>query len=180
MRDKILIAGIGNIFLGDDGFGVEVAQRLARRKLPDRVRVADFGIRGIDLAYALMDGYALTILVDATPRGGVPGTIYVIEPDLGQAETPEAAVVDGHGMNPMSVFALVKSMGGQCKRILIVGCEPEPLLEEEGRMGLSEAASAAIDPAIEAIETLIAKELGAESAGGDSEIPELGAVQGKS
>jgi hydrogenase maturation protease len=180
MGDKILIAGIGNIFLGDDGFGVEVAQRLARRTLPGGVRVADFGIRGIDLAYALMDGYELTILVDATPRGGVPGTIYLIEPDLAQAETPDAAAaIDPHGMNPMSVFALVRSMGGQCRRVLIVGCEPEPMLDEEGRMGLSASVSAAVDAAIETIEGLMAKEL-ATVARGDSEIRELGTVRGKS
>ena len=179
MRDKILIAGIGNIFLGDDGFGVEVAQRLARRKLAESVRVTDFGIRGIDLAYALMDSYELTILVDATPRGGVPGTLYVIEPDLAQGETSDA-VIDPHGMNPTSVFGLVKSMGGQCKRVLIVGCEPEPLLGEEGRMGLSAAVSAAVDSAIEAIENLIAKELGARSAGGDLETPGVGILHGNS
>ncbi|MGH7848434.1 MAG: hydrogenase maturation protease, partial [Candidatus Binatia bacterium] len=73
---KILVAGIGNIFLGDDGFGVEVARELAKRKLPESVRVVDFGIRGFDLAYALLDGYDLTILVDAAPRGGLPGTLY--------------------------------------------------------------------------------------------------------
>jgi|SRR5579872_2257078 len=180
MRHRILIAGIGNIFLGDDGFGVEVAQRLARRRLPDSVRVVDFGIRGIDLAYALMDGYELTILVDATPRGGLPGTIYVIEPDLAPAEISDAAVIDGHGMNPMSVFGLVKSMGGECRRVLIVGCEPEPLEEEEGRMGLSAAVSAAVDAAIQEIETLIAKELGADSARADLEMSELRTVHGKS
>lgn len=181
MGDKILVAGIGNIFLGDDGFGVEVAQRLARRKLPDRARVADFGIRGIDLAYALMDGYALTILVDATPRGGVPGTIYVIEPDLAQAETPDAAAaIDPHAMNPMSVFTLVRSMGGECKRVLIVGCEPQPMLDEEGRMGLSTAASAAVDPAIEEIEALVAKELGADSTRADLETSDVATIRNQS
>lgn len=169
-RERILVAGIGNIFLGDDGFGVEVAQRMARRKLPESVRVADFGIRGIDLAYAVMDGYELTILVDATPRGGFPGTIYVIEPDLGLASAPDGAVVDGHGMNPVSVLGLVRSMGGEYKRILMVGCEPEPLVEEEGRMGLSEPVSAAVDPAIHTIERLIADELAKEAGHGGARI----------
>src|SRR6516225_7125141 len=82
-QPRILVAGIGNIFLGDDAFGVEVARRLAARPQPDGVRVADFGIRGIDLTYALLDGYETVILVDATPRGGQPGTLYVIEPDVG-------------------------------------------------------------------------------------------------
>jgi hydrogenase maturation protease len=159
MTKQILIAGIGNIFLGDDAFGVEVAQRLSRQKLPNSVRVVDFGIRGLDLAYALMDDYELAILVDATPRGGVPGTIYTIEPDLGNTEIPAMAPVDGHSMNPINVFALVKSMGRQFQRILIVGCEPAPLLEEEGRMGLSERVQAAVDPAIHVIESLIANVL---------------------
>lgn len=170
MQEKILVAGIGNIFLGDDGFGVEVAQRMARRKLPESVRVEEFGIRGIDLAYALMDGYELTILVDATPRGEVPGTIYVIEPECEQTESSRTAVIDGHGMNPMSVLGLVKSMGGKCERILIVGCEPEPLLEAEGRMGLSEPVSGAVAPAIHTIEKLIADELGKDAAQGGARI----------
>ena len=180
MQHKILIAGIGNIFLGDDAFGVEVAQRLSRRKLPDWVRVVDFGIRGLDLAYALMDGYDVTILVDATPRGDAPGTIYTIEPDLEHLQMPDLAAVDGHAMNPMNVFALVKSMGGRCKRILIVGCEPEPLLEEDGRMGLSEPISGAVDRAIEVIGTLIARELANHSLEAYSQIPEAATLDGSS
>src|ERR1700734_1751902 len=88
---RILIAGIGNIFLGDDAFGSEVARRLAARPMPDGVKVVDFGIRGFDLTYALLDGSDATILVDATPRGGPPGTLYVIEPDPGEAREPEEA-----------------------------------------------------------------------------------------
>ncbi len=158
MRERILIAGIGNIFLGDDAFGVEVIQRLLRRRVPDTVHVVDYGIRGLDLAYALMDGYETTILVDATPRGGVPGTIYTIEPDLENAPLA-GALPDGHGMNPMNVFALVKSMGGEFKRVLIVGCEPEPLPEEEedGRMGLSAPVRAAVEEAVEVVESLVAR-----------------------
>jgi hydrogenase maturation protease len=172
MQHKILIAGIGNIFLGDDAFGVEVAQRLSSRKLADCVRVVDFGIRGLDLAYALTDGYELSILIDATPRGGIPGTIYTIEPDVERLQMADVAIVDAHGMNPMNVFALVKSMGGDCKRILIVGCEPEPLLDEEGRMGLSEPVRAAIDPAIEVIEKLIANEISSRSPEADLQVSE--------
>ena len=123
--------------------------------IAEAVRVVDFGIRGLDLAYALMDGYGATILVDATPRGGAPGAIYTIEPDLQSMRISETSVVDGHSMNPMNVFALVKSMGGEFKRILIVGCEPGPLLEEEGRMGLSAPVAAAVDEAIVVIESLV-------------------------
>ena len=121
MKERILIAGIGNIFLGDDAFGVEVVRRLAARKLPDAVRVVDFGIRGFDLAYALMEGYEVTILVDATPRGGEPGTLYTIEPDLRSASAPQTGVspaIDAHSMDPLRVLGLVKALGGEFKRIL--------------------------------------------------------------
>jgi hydrogenase maturation protease len=155
---SILIAGIGNIFLGDDAFGVEVAQRLANRKLPARVKVVDFGIRGFDLAYALLDGFDVTILVDACPRGGTPGTLYVIEPDLNAtSQSPEAGQtsVDAHSMNPMNVIRMAKSMGGELKRILLVGCEPLTLGPEEGAMGLSEPVAAAVEEAANRIESLV-------------------------
>ena len=124
MKPRILVAGIGNIFLGDDGFGVEVAQRLMRRPVADGVRVVDFGIRGFDLAYALMDDYDSVVLIDAVPRGGVPGTLYTIEPDLSALDpsTWEDAAVETHGMNPMKVLGLVKAMGGQPKRLFVAGC----------------------------------------------------------
>ena len=126
---RILIACIGNIFMGDDGFGVEVARALATRKLPDEVRLVDFGIRGFDLTYALLDGYDVTIFVDATSRGEAPGTLYTIEPDLDELEDldPQEMMVEPHGMNPMKVLAMVKSMGGEFKRILLVGREPATL-----------------------------------------------------
>ncbi len=159
-RPRILIAGIGNIFLGDDAFGSEVARRLLSRPLADEVRVIDFGIRGLDLAYALMDGYDVTILVDATPRGGAePGTLYTVEPDLSELDNLDAQgmMIETHGMNPMKVLCMVKSMGGEFKRILLVGCEPEPLDAEEERMGLSEPVEAAVTEAIKVIESLVAK-----------------------
>lgn len=154
---SILIAGVGNIFMGDDAFGVEVARRLTARTFPDGVRVVDFGIRGFDLAYALMDGQDVTILVDATPRGGNPGTLYTIEPDLNDFETinEEMMAVETHGMNPMKVLAMVKSMDGDVKRILVVGCEPATLGPEEGLMGLSEPVEAAVEEAIPLIESLV-------------------------
>ena len=146
-----LVAGIGNIFLGDDAFGVEVIRRMPRTQLPENVKVIDFGIRGFDLAYSLMDeSYDLIILVDAVTKGGTPGTLYVIEPSLEQhidVEGPGEAM-DAHGMNPMRVFNLVKKMGGRFKRILILGCEPETLGPEEGLMGLSQPVDHAVDEAV--------------------------------
>ena len=154
---RILVAGIGNIFLGDDGFGVEVAQRLSTYKFPASVRVRDFGIRGYDLAYALLDGYDVTILVDACPRGHVPGTLYVIETggnDADESESPPIAL-DAHTMNPVSVIRMARGMGPVSKRILLVGCEPASLGGEEGQIGLSEVVSAAVDEAIKLVQKLI-------------------------
>ncbi len=152
---RILVAGIGNIFFGDDAFGCEVASQLARRSLPEGVRVTDFGIRSYDLAYALMDGYDATILIDATPQGAEPGTVYLIEPDIKKLdELPEEAV-NAHSMNPVRVLQLVRSLGGKCGWLRVVGCEPATLDSEEGAMGLSEKVQAAVAPAIEMIETLL-------------------------
>jgi hydrogenase maturation protease len=156
-RPQILIAGIGNIFLGDDAFGVEVARRLAARELPAGVRVTDFGIRGYDLAYALLDGYETTILIDACPRGEPAGTLYVIEPDLENLGGPEEGAVEGHSMNPLNVLRLAQSMGGRLQRILLVGCEPGTLGPEEGQMGLSEPIEAAVDEAVRLVEALVGK-----------------------
>ena len=160
MPPRILIACIGNIFLGDDGFGCEVARRLAARELPPEVRLVDFGIRGFDLTYALLDGYDVTIFVDATPRGeGAPGTLYTIEPDLAELDEMDAheMMVEPHGMNPLKVLRLVKTMGGEFKRVLLVGCEPAPLESEEGEMGLSAAVERAVDEAVVIIEALVAR-----------------------
>jgi hydrogenase maturation protease len=156
---SILIAGIGNIFLGDDAFGVEVVQRLGIRNLPERVKAIDFGIRGLDLAYALLDGSDVTILVDACPRGGRPGSLYLIEPDLNALDGPEAeqASVDAHSMNPMNVIRMAKSMGGELKRILLVGCEPATWGPEEGQMALSETVATVVDKAVRMIESLVEK-----------------------
>jgi hydrogenase maturation protease len=166
IRPRILIACIGNIFLGDDGFGVEVARRLAARSLPPETLVKDFGIRGLDLAYALMDSYELTILVDACQRGGIPGSIYLIEPHSIDENTLNAnpAGMDAHGMNPMNALRMVKSMGGEVGRIMIVGCEPADLGSiEEGKLGLSETVLAVVDEAIALIESLAWKTLHGQS-----------------
>jgi len=148
---KILVAGIGNIFLSDDAFGVEVLAELSKRSRPAQVTVADFGIRGFDLAYALMEDCDLAILVDALPHGQPPGTLYVLEPDPKSA----GAAMEGHAMNPMAVFSLVATMGGTMPRVLIVGCEPESV--EEG-MGLSEPVAAAVQSAVEMVENLVKQE----------------------
>src|SRR5438874_3687638 len=132
-RARILIAGIGNVFLGDDAFGVEVVQRLARRPLPAGVRAVDFGIRGIDLAYALSDGPELAILVDALPRGGPPGTLYLLAPDWTEVEMAEAPV-QPHGLDPVSVLRLVKTLGGHCPPVRIVGCEPAQFEADDGAL----------------------------------------------
>jgi hydrogenase maturation protease len=171
-KPRILVAGIGNIFLGDDAFGVEVARRLAGRELAGNVRVTDFGIRGYDLAYALLDEYDATILVDACPRGEPAGTIYVIEPDLADLGDPAEGAVEAHSMNPVNVLRLARSMG-QLKRVLLVGCEPGTLGPEEGQMGLSEPVEAAVDEAVKLVESLIAKILN----GGESGTKNVKAIQ---
>lgn len=156
MNGKVLVAGIGNIFLGDDAFGVEVIKRLRDRVLPDGVTVADFGIRSYDLAYALMQDWDLVILVDAVPRGGDPGTLYTVEPKL--SEEDDAITMDAHSMNPVSVLRLVQALGGQTARTLVVGCEPatvEP--DSEGNFGLSPPVGAVVDEAVSMVEELIAR-----------------------
>jgi hydrogenase maturation protease len=151
----ILVACIGNIFLGDDGFGVEVARQLAMRPLPADVVVKDFGIRGFDLVYALLDHPGPAILVDACPRGGVPGSVYLIEPEM--VDSVEAmGLPESHSMNPMRALQVVRSMGGAPKRILLVGCEPVDFgPENEGRMGLSGPVQAAVGEAVAMIEQVI-------------------------
>ena len=154
----MLIAGIGNVFLGDDGFGVEVVRRLAQRELPPGVHVADFGIRGLHLAYELLDGgYDRVVLVDLTPRGGRPGTVYLIEPDPDDLGTSRTSVADAHAMTPDAVFALLRSLGGRPPHTLIVGCEPESV--DEG-MGLSPAVETAVDDAVELVLGVVAGRVG--------------------
>ncbi len=126
MQARILVAGIGNIFLGDDAFGSEVARRLLSEPMPHEVRVVDFGIRGLDLTYALLDRYAAAILVDAAPRGEAPGTLYVL--DLAK-ETPTdtnraTPLLEAHTMDPVRVLRLAASLGGRVERLFLVGCEP--------------------------------------------------------
>jgi hydrogenase maturation protease len=159
---RVLVAGIGNIFLGDDGFGVEVVQRLAQRAWPAGVRVADFGIRGYDLALALADDDVTAILVDALPRGGTPGTLYVVEPDLDRLAG--TAGVDPHSLDPVQVLRFAKTLGGRPRRVLVVGCEPATLGEDEGGvMGLSAPVAASLAEAVRLVAALV-EELHAGSA----------------
>jgi hydrogenase maturation protease len=162
-KPKILIACIGNIFLGDDAFGCHVAELLQKRTLQPEVVVSDFGIRGLDLAYALVDGYETTIFVDAAPRGGEAGTVYVIEPD--QAETAESVIpgVEPHNMDPLKVLAMVRSMGGDAGKIYVVGCEPQfTNADGDGHMGLSAPVVAALPKAVAVVESLIERILANE------------------
>ncbi len=151
MAQRMLIAGVGNIFLGDDGFGAEVARRLARAGLPDWVRVADYGISGVHLAYDMADGYDTTILVDATPRGGAPGTVYVIEADR-DAAAPDARLFDAHGMQPDVVLGLAGMLGAEPGRVLVVGCEPASI---EPGIGLSPPVQAAVDEAVRIVTGIV-------------------------
>ncbi len=156
---RILVAGIGNIFFGDDAFGCEVAATLAKRALPDGVTVRDFGIRSYDLAYAMMEAYEAIILIDATPRGEAPGTLYLIEPELAKNRLDEAEteVVNAHSMSPVRALQMVRCLGGARRptKLYVVGCEPGILETEDGRMGLSDRVAAAVGPAIDMIEKLI-------------------------
>jgi hydrogenase maturation protease len=164
MNQGVLVAGVGNIFLGDDAWGVEVVRRLGADELPDNVHVEDYGIRGAHLAYEILNGYDTVILVDAAPRGEAPGTVYVMEidpqataatsDDLGETG---AGVMDAHRMDPASVVALVGSLGGEVGRLLLVGCEPESV--EEGAE-LSAAVLGAVPLAIETIKELIEEDAG--------------------
>lgn len=157
MTGRILVACIGNIFLRDDAFGVEVGQRLAKRQLGDGVSVVDFGIRSYDLAYSLVQDWDLVILVDALPQGGRPGTLYVFEPEL-PSENENLNSLDAHTMNPISVLQLVRALGGKMGRLLVMGCEPESVEPDvEGKMGLSAAVEGALDEAVSMIEELVAR-----------------------
>lgn len=161
MTARVLIAGIGNIFLSDDGFGVEVARRLLQGEMPRDVEVVDIGIRGMHLAYQLLDGYEALLLIDAAPRGGRPGDLYLIEPDLAAIPEDDGALLNAHGMEPDAVLALIKTMARDqseplIERVLLIACEPQTI--EEG-MGLSPPVAAAIEGALTMVERVLAHEL---------------------
>lgn len=156
-KPRVLVAGIGNVFLGDDGFGVEVAGRLAARQLPEGVAVVDYGIRGMDLAYALQEPYEAVVLVDAAPRGEPAGTLSVIEVDTDDDEV----VVDTHGMDPRRVLGLARALGRVPPRVYVVACEPQTIVRGENDdelVGeLSPPVLAAVDEAVALLESLVAE-----------------------
>lgn len=169
---RILVAGIGNIFMADDGFGPEVVTAMRGRTLPDGVHIADFGIRGMDLAYRLLDGYDVAVLVDAAPRGKEPGTLHVIDPGPLDAEqgggtpgdgarTPPQAPPQAHGMDPVQVLALARQLcDGTTQtppRVLVLGCEPAVRMrgdEPDVVVGLSGPVRAAVPQAADMLESL--------------------------
>jgi hydrogenase maturation protease len=171
MTGQMLIACVGNIFLGDDGFGPEVAKRLAAASLPGWVRVADYGTSGMHLAYDLADGYDAAILIDAAPRGDKPGTISVLDvsaerrPDAGPAGEALGAsrLFDAHGMQPDVVLGMLDMLGrAGPARILVVGCEPATV---DYGMELSEPVANAVEEAVQVVLDLVAE------AGRDHETP---------
>jgi len=155
MSGRILIAGIGNIFLGDDAFGVEVVRELSARMWPNDVRVVDFGIRGYDLAFALTDGYDATILVDAIARGEPPGTTYLMEIDSAEVSRLEPESINAHSLNPVAVLQMAHSLGGVSGKLFLVGCEPATLEPVDGQTGLSDAVRPAVTQALVLIESLV-------------------------
>jgi hydrogenase maturation protease len=166
---RVLVAGIGNAFLGDDGFGVALAGRLARRALPAGVDVVDYAIRGMDLACAMLDdGLDAVVMLDAAPRGAAPGTLTVLEPDL-EGVPPH---VDAHGMDPVSVLALARELGaGRLPRTLVVCCEPRTRMtgeEDEIVITLSAPVAAALDPAVVLVDELLEDLVGQASPEGEA------------
>jgi len=153
---RTLVGCIGNIFLGDDGFGVEVARRLSERGLPEGVEVVDFGIRGLDLVYALQEDYDAVVLVDALPRGGEPGTVYLVEPEV---EAEGEVALDTHSMDPAKALRLARAMGAEPVQTLVVGCEPGVVLRgesyEDVLVELSQPVRAAVEEAVELVESLV-------------------------
>jgi hydrogenase maturation protease len=154
MSNGVLIAGIGNLFLTDDGFGSEVARRLVAEPLPAGVRVVDYGIRGMHLAYDLLDGYDALVVLDALPGDGSPGDLRVLEvgpDDLGDGD------FDAHGMAPVAVLASLGQLGGSLPPTYVVGCQPGDLGEG---IGLTAPVEAAVDPAVALVRELLRDRLG--------------------
>ncbi|GAC1658309.1 MAG: hydrogenase maturation protease [Vulcanimicrobiaceae bacterium] len=150
MSQRVLIAGVGNIFFGDDGYGCEVIRRMANETFPQGVRVEDYGIRGTHLAFELMSGYDAAILIDAVPKGGDPGTLYVIEPDLESA----SGAMDAHSMDLQAVFAFMRTLEGVPPRIIIVGCEPA---SAEDEIGLTKVVEQAVGKTIPLVREVLQK-----------------------
>ncbi len=167
---RILVAGVGNIFFGDDAYGVEVVGRILRRNaLPPSVDVKDFGIKGLDLAYALSGGYDAAIVIDAAAHGRTPGAVSVIEPPRRAAGEGEILIASTHGLDPDKVLSLVAAFGASCNRILFVVCEPFDLGGDDGAMGLSEIVAAAVEPSVQLTERLVSSLLRGEEIGKPAE-----------
>ena len=156
-QKQILVAGIGNAWLRDDGFGGEVARRLREQELAAGVKVGDFGTGGLDLAYEVMRGYDALVLVDISRQGGEPGTLYVMEPKESEFEGPleDGEMIDPHGMDPQTVLRFVKAVGGWPGKVVVVACEPE-VVEEVG-LGLTEHVAEAVGRAVTLIMETIAE-----------------------
>jgi hydrogenase maturation protease len=153
---RTLVAGVGNVFLGDDAFGVEVVRLLAGRPVPPGVQVRDFGIRGVHLVYELLDGCDLFVLVDAAARGDEPGTVTVLEADLPEPSPDAVAqpVMDAHSLTPDSIFAMLSALGGHPGRSLVVACEPADV---SPGMGLSGPVREALPHAVRAVEEILTR-----------------------
>jgi len=158
---NILIAGIGNVFLGDDAFGVMVAQELARLTWPAGVQVRDFGIRGIHLAYELERDLDAAIVVDAARRNGLAGTLYVIEPQVRKTDGGiETTAMSAHAMHPQRMLEWLLVNGHTCRNMVVVACEPESFGTEDdgpGRMGLSAPVAAAVPEAMKIVQELVTR-----------------------
>lgn len=141
---QILVAGIGNAWLRDDGFGGVVATELTGRELPGGVAVMDFGSGGLDLAYEVMRGYDALILIDVSRQGEPPGTLYVMEvdPDEVDGKVEDGQMLNPHGMDPETVLRFVKYVGGWPGRVIVVACEPETV--EDVGLGLSDSVKASV------------------------------------
>ena len=157
MTGRTLVAGVGNVFLRDDAFGCEVVRLLADHPVPDGVQVRDFGIRGVHLAYDLLDGCDLFVLVDAAPRGEPPGTVTVLEVEVPEPDPTAGPVMDAHNLTPDAIFALLASLGGRPGRSLLVACEPADV---SAGMGLSEPVSQALPHAVRTVEEILASVAG--------------------
>jgi hydrogenase maturation protease len=153
---RILVAGIGNSWLRDDGFGGEVVKRLEARELPEGTVVLDFGTGGLDLAYEVMRGYDALVLVDVSRQGGEPGTLYVMEASEEEVEAgiEDGQVINPHAMDPQTVLRFVKTIGAWPGKVVVIACEPAQV--EEMGLGLSDEVARAVDGAVD----LVAKTVG--------------------
>ena len=161
MTGRTLVAGVGNVFLRDDAFGVEVVRLLAEHPVPDGVEVRDFGIRGVHLAYELLNGCDLFVLVDAAARGEPPGTVTVLEVEVPDAASLTGPVMDAHSLTPDAIFALLASLGGRPGRSLLVACEPADV---DAGMGLTEPVENALPHAVRAVREILSRATGAAPA----------------